>query len=224
MGYLATSAGRIARMGMTTMIASHVALLLALSLIVVVLALLVMAFAAVPLAMAVGSIAMALGAGYHLLIPVPQHWRRARTRRPLSVWAVAPPAPRDLGGPRWTQAWQTAPPPSQIPVVREQAAAVLAEWDVCGQAAEPTLLVVTELLTNALEHADTPIHLTLQLGQALVRVQVHAAASTPPQPRDPLQLRGHGLQIVTALALRQGWIREPHGKTIWADVPTSWPK
>jgi hypothetical protein len=209
---------------MTTMIASHLALLLALSLIVVVLALLVMAFAAVPLAMALGSTALALGAGYRLLSPGPQRRRRARTPRPLPAWEVTPPTPRDLGGPRWTQAWQTVPPPSHIPIVREQAATVLAEWDICGQAAEPALLVVTELLTNALEHADTPIRVTLELGQALVRVQVHDAARTPPQPHDPPQLRGHGLEIVTALALRQGWTLDPHGKTIWADVPTSWPK
>ena len=206
------------------MIASHLALILALSLIVVVLALLVMAFAAVPLAMAVGSIALALGAGYHLLTPAPQRWRRARTGRRLQAWELTPPAPRDLGGPRWAQAWQTVPSPSQIPVAREQAATVLAEWDISGQAAEPALLVVTELLTNALEHADTPIHVTIELGQALVRVQVHDGASTPPQPHDPPQLRGHGLEIVTALALRQGWTPDPHGKTIWADVPTSWPK
>jgi anti-anti-sigma factor len=56
---------------MTTMIASHLALLLVLSLIVVVLALLVMALAAVPVAITVGSVALALGAGAHYLVPAP---------------------------------------------------------------------------------------------------------------------------------------------------------
>jgi two-component sensor histidine kinase len=117
------------------------------------------------------------------------------------------------------------PPPSQIPAVREQAAAVLAEWEVCGEAAEPALLVVTELLTNALEYADAPIHITLGLSQIFVRVQVHDAATEPPQPRPhgPAPVRGHGLEIVAALALRQGWTPDPPGKTVWADVPTHWP-
>ena len=103
---------------------------------------------------------------------------------------------------------------------------MLAEWDVNGEAAEPALLVITELLTNALAYADAPIQVTLGLEKALVRVQVHDASTAPPQPhpRGPRQVRGHGLQIVTALALRHGWAPDPHGKTVWADVPTHWPK
>jgi histidine kinase-like protein len=211
---------------MTTMIASHLALLLALSLIVVVVALLVMVLAAVPLAMAVGSMALALGAGYHFPVPAPHHRWQACTRRPAPRWATTPAPPGELGGPRWTQTWLTVPPPIQIPALREQAAAALAEWQVDGQAAEPALLVATELLTNALEYADAPIQITLGLDQALVRVQVHDAVAEPPRPHphDPTHVRGHGLEIVAALALRQGWTPDPHGKTVWADVPTHWPK
>jgi hypothetical protein len=208
---------------MTTMIASHLALLLALSLIVVVLALLVMALAAVPVAVAVGSAALALGVGYHFPAP-PGRWR-GRTRPPQPRWVTAPAPPREFGGPRWTQAWQTVPPPSEVPVVRERVAAVLAEWEVCGEAAEPALLVVTELLTNALEYAHVPIRVTLGLSQAFLRVQVHDGATEPPQPRPhgPTQVRGHGLEIVGVLALRQGWTPDAPGKTVWADVPTRWP-
>jgi hypothetical protein len=36
-------------------------------------------------------------------------------------------------------------------------------------------------------------------------------------------LRGHGLEIVEALALRQGWTPDPPGKMVWADVPMHWP-
>jgi histidine kinase-like protein len=208
---------------MTTMIASHLALFLALSLIVV-LALLVMALAAVPVAMAVGSMALALGAGYQCLVPAPPGSRPGGTRRTASQWAATPTAPPAIGCPRWTQTWQTVPPPSQIPVVREQMKAVLAEWQVCGQAAEPALLVVTELVTNALEYANAPIQITLGLHQALVQVQVHDGATEPPQPHShgPTRLRGHGLEVVAALVLRLGWTPDPHGKTVWADVPTHW--
>jgi Histidine kinase-like ATPase domain len=210
---------------MTTMIASHLALLLALSLIVVVLALLVMALAAVPVAMTVGSVALALAAGYHFLVPAPHGRWRARRRRALPRWAATPAAPREFGGPRWTQAWQTVPPRGEVPAVRERVAAVLAEWEISGEAAEPALLVLTELLTNALDYADAPIRITLGLGQAVVRVQVHDAAPEPPQPRlhGPAPVRGHGLEIVAGLAPRHGWTPDPPGKMVWADVPTHWP-
>lgn len=207
------------------MIASHLMLLVALSVIVVVLALLMVALAAVPVAMTVGSVALALGVGYHFLAPAPQARWRARPRRPLPRWTATPATPRELDGPRWTQAWPTVPPAGEVPAVRERVAAVLAEWEVCGEAAEPALLVVTELLTNALEHADAPIQVTLGLGPTFVRVQVHDAATEPVQPRrhGPAPVRGRGLQIVAALALRHGWTPDPPGKTIWADVRTHWP-
>ena len=207
------------------MIASHLALLVAMSLIVVVLALLLMALAVVPAVMTVGSLALALGVGYHYLAPAPHGRAQDRRRRPLPRWTVTPATPRELDGPRWTQAWPTVPSPGEIPAVRERVAAVLDEWEVCGEAAEPVLLVVTELLTNALEHADAPIQITLGLGPAFVRVQVRDAATEPPQPRrhGPASVRGRGLQIVAALALRHGWTPDPHGKTVWADVPTRWP-
>lgn len=109
--------------------------------------------------------------------------------------------------------------------MRERAAVVLAEWEVCGEAAEPALLVVTELLTNALEHGHAPIHITLGLGPEFVRVQAHDAATEPRQPRlqGPAPGRRHGLQIIAALAPRHGWTPDPPGKTVWADVRTHWP-
>jgi two-component sensor histidine kinase len=98
-------------------------------------------------------------------------------------------------------------------------------WEIGGEAAQPTLLVLTELLTNAIEHANAPIRITLAFSPDVVRVQVHDAAPQPPQhpPHDPTRIRGHGLQIVAALALRRGWTPEPDGKTVWAAVPTDWP-
>jgi len=101
----------------------------------------------------------------------------------------------------------------------------LTEWNVTGDAAQPTLMVLTELLTNAIEHADAPIRITLGLSPTVIRVQVHDATPELPQrhPYHPQRVRGHGLEIVEGLALDQGWNREPEGKTVWADVPTHWP-
>ena len=103
---------------------------------------------------------------------------RAALPRPPVVAAASRPArwsaaePPLVDGPSWTTAWDAQPMPSDLPATRTQVTAVLTEWDVQGEAAEPTLLVVTELLTNAVEHARPPLRVTLRLGHEFVRVEV----------------------------------------------------
>jgi hypothetical protein len=128
-------------------------------LMVVVLAVLVAAFTAGPVAAVVASIVLALIVAVRSrLTGRPARWRarRASPRGP-GVWPAAVAAPPDPPGPTWTTTWETLPPPGEIPAVRGRVGAVLTEWGVDGDAAQPTLLVVTELLTNAVEHASAPI-------------------------------------------------------------------
>jgi len=193
----------------------------------VIVALVVLATAfALPMAIVVASAVLALAVGVRpQLASRPARWRPDRaSRRGRHVWptAAAPPLPP---GPTWTTTWDTLPSPSEIPATRRRVGALLTEWGLDGDGAQPTLLAITELLTNAVEHASAPIHLTVEWGHTFVRVQVHdSAPGAPPAPtHDPEAARGHGLQIVEGLALRRGWTPEQHGKTVWADVPTSWP-
>ena len=185
--------------------------------VMVALALVAAAMAAVPLAIAVASVVFALVVGLR------SRGRRWWPRRPRPVrWSAAePPA---LDGPSWTTVWDVPPMPSDLPATRAQATTVLTEWDVHGEAAEPTLLVLTELLSNAVEHARPPLRVTLRLGHEFVRVEVCDAAPEPPRfhPQEA-EGRGHGVQIVAALALRHGWAPHPDGKTVWADVADGWP-
>lgn len=225
-GVLPPREGPNPRSGMTMMTASHLVLLLAVLMIIAVLVLLVVALAAVPVAVTVGSVALALGVGYHYLVSTPRGLRRSYKRPSAPRWAAAAPAPFELDGPQWTQVLPALPPPDEIPAIRHRVAEVLADWQVRGEAAEPALVVVTELLTNALEHADAPIRITLERGQGFLRVQVRDGAPEPPRrrPRRPADKRGHGLEILEALTLRRGWTPDPYGKTVWADVPWHWPK
>lgn len=187
----------------------------------VVLALVAAALAALPVAIAVASLVFALVVGlrYRGHAWARQLWpRRVQDVR----WdVVEPPA---LDGPSWTTAWDAPPLPSDLPDTRAQATTVLTEWDVEGEDAEPILLVLNELLTNAVEHARPPLHLTLRLGEDFVRVEVHDTAVEPPcfRPRGA-EGGGHGVQLVAALAARHGWSPGPGGKTVWADVPAGWP-
>lgn len=156
--------------------------------------------------------------------------RRPRTAgsRPFRQGGTPDPEPNtrtESSGPRWVMQWQSRPPASALPFVREQLARVLADWGLAAEAGEPTRLVVTELVTNAMEHARAPIQLTVRFPGECVRVEVHDAASEPPrrQPEDPWEERGRGLQLVEALSSRWGWNTDAAGKTVWADVSIGWP-
>jgi hypothetical protein len=187
----------------------------------VALALVAAALAALPVAIAVASLVFALVVGlrYRGGAWARQLWpHRVRDVR----WDVVEPSALD--GPSWTTAWDAPPLPSDVPAARAQATTVLTEWDVHGEGAEPILLVLNELLTNAVEHARPPLLLTLRLAEDFVRVEVHDTAPEPPsfRPRGA-EGAGHGVQIVAALAARHGWSPGPGGKTVWADVPPGWP-
>ena len=113
-----------------------------------------------------------------------------------------------------------------VPDTRDRVTLVLAEWGLTDEAVEPTLMVVTELLSNTIDHARGPVSLSVGLSDGgLVHVRVRDASPEAPQmrPPDPARIRGRGVYLVDALSLRWGWTSEPPGKVVWADVPTEWP-
>jgi anti-sigma regulatory factor (Ser/Thr protein kinase) len=112
-----------------------------------------------------------------------------------------------------------------VPVVRRRVRAVLRTWNLPADAAEDVLLVVSELVTNALVHARPPATLRLRRvpagGRRAVRVEVtDRGPAAPPEPSaapDPDE-HGRGLDIVTALSARCG-VRAYAGEIRrWAEV------
>ncbi|MEU0529075.1 ATP-binding protein [Amycolatopsis tolypomycina] len=92
---------------------------------------------------------------------------------------------------------------------------------------DDALMVVTELVTNACEHAGGPVYLRLRRSDhpCLVSLEVGDVDATTAQPAaghsQPSDLRGRGLVMVDALSSDWG-VRYPPsstGKTVWADVP-----
>src|SRR3954462_15157872 len=59
-------------------------------------------------------------------------------------------------------------------------------------------LCVSELVTNALDHAAPPFELRIACDEGLVRIEVSDSTTTRPVQRDPepSALRGRGLQFV----------------------------
>ena len=107
---------------------------------------------------------------------------------------------------------------------RHAVTAVLDEWGCEPGSREDLLLVVSELVTNAVVHGAEPIRVTMVRAPERVRVEVTdgAAASSPHgNPRPPTDAEtGRGLSVVTRLAVAWGWRASPgRGKTVWAELP-----
>jgi anti-sigma regulatory factor (Ser/Thr protein kinase) len=188
---------------------------------------------AVILGVAAMTVALPAVLGILALVGLVAAWGlRARPRRSPFVGQfeahdipAGAPTPTTTHPRRWTTRWDTTPPTGALGLTRDQLRPVLADWGLASEDSEPTLVVVTELLSNALEHASTPIALTVALIDDRVRVEVNDAAAEPPrrQPDDPSQHRGRGLQLVEKLSSQWGWTSEATGKSVWADVTTEWP-
>jgi two-component sensor histidine kinase len=80
------------------------------------------------------------------------------------------------------------------------------------------VLVVSELVTNAIRHARPPVTLTLTKDGPTLVIEVTDASTRPPAQADPADHGGFGLSVVHALADLS--IRpHPDGKTIRARLP-----
>ena len=110
--------------------------------------------------------------------------------------------------------------PTSPAEARRFAAAVADGW---GFTSAELALVVGELTTNAVVHAECGFALTLTRAEDAIRVEVSdAARQLLPVPR-PLAADGaggRGLRIVDELSLSWGVTNSGAvGKTVWADVP-----
>lgn len=79
-------------------------------------------------------------------------------------------------------------------------------------------LLVSELVTNAVLHAEGDPELTIRDLGDRIRVEVSDTSPRPPQIDPPNLTGGRGLQLVDTLAARWGTDRRPAGKTVWFEV------
>jgi hypothetical protein len=100
----------------------------------------------------------------------------------------------------------------------------MATW---GSAADhdTARLLASELVTNAMEYAGSPVTIRAYPIGAGLRVEVSdQSAWTYPVPRghhEPAE-RGRGLELVDAMSARWGWQPRGEGKVVWfeLDAPT----
>ncbi|GHB39168.1 hypothetical protein GCM10010377_32440 [Streptomyces viridiviolaceus] len=113
-----------------------------------------------------------------------------------------------------------------VSAVRRCAAEVLADWRVCPGIVEDAMLMVSELVTNAIIHGLPPAELRLSWvpddGDGVLRVEVTDAGPARPagQPLDGIDPdeHGRGEAIVHALATRHGIRVHSGGVTRWAEL------
>lgn len=120
---------------------------------------------------------------------------------------------------RRTVRWRYSPVPSTSADLRGSVRVVLARWGVVGRLAEDVVLVVSELATNAIEHARTSLVVALDGDRVRVRVRVRDYSHDPPvlRPVEDDPRRGWGLRMVAEVA-SWGWEPHPDGKTVWARI------
>jgi anti-sigma regulatory factor (Ser/Thr protein kinase) len=107
---------------------------------------------------------------------------------------------------------------------------VLESCDVTPSVRRIAMLLTSELLTNAVQHADGPVEAQLEVAHRLLRIGVRDGSTTPPRlmSPDPHETGGRGVQFLERCATR--WGVEEHdgtegaddvpGKTVWFELET----
>lgn len=113
---------------------------------------------------------------------------------------------------------------SSVTTARERVCAELTRHGASRQAVEDAALIVSELVGNALRHADPLpsgcVRLTWQIDCHQVEIAVSDGGSGSPPPGGPLA-EGRGLDIVDHLADTWGVRRWDQAVTVWAVLPVA---
>ncbi|WP_432093787.1 ATP-binding protein [Streptomyces sp. bgisy100] len=125
---------------------------------------------------------------------------------------------------------EVRPDPAEVGRARRWARSRLARSGIRPDEplAETLILLISELVTNAVVHTGCPAVLRMLLpdadtdytGAETVRVEVADRSARAPMPRhaDGGDTNGRGLELVDGLADRWGWEPEGAGKSIWCEI------
>lgn len=120
----------------------------------------------------------------------------------------------------WT-VWRV---PEAVGHARRFTRRTLRAWGVPQRDADTVLLVVSELVTNALVHTDGRVRLDLTFVNHRVRVAV--ADASPRTPVKPASLSweatgGRGILLVEAMSAAWGTVPVSGGKQVWSEIAAS---
>lgn len=106
---------------------------------------------------------------------------------------------------------------------RRRVDALLGRWNVSPDVVEDALLVISELVTNAVTHALPPAVLRVTCRRGILRIEVTDGGPTHKQRTEGLHdEHGRGICIVTAVATQHGTVAHAGGVTHWAELHPLW--
>ncbi|MFH9398961.1 ATP-binding protein [Streptomyces sp. NPDC017638] len=115
--------------------------------------------------------------------------------------------------------------PCAVPDARHFVVDVLTDWGLVGVLADAAI-VVTELVTNAIRHTETPtVHIIVRRMPPdtvrLIVIDKHPDVRPARRTAGPLDTAGRGLTVVDTLTKTWGCTRWPWEKRVWADLSTT---
>jgi anti-sigma regulatory factor (Ser/Thr protein kinase) len=104
-------------------------------------------------------------------------------------------------------------------LARRFVAETFQRWGL-SDVADDAVLIVSELATNAVVHANSDFTVALSRGGDGVRIAVADSNGDPPHPRYPgwMAPGGRGLRVVDTIASRTGHDLVDGGKVVWAEL------
>jgi anti-sigma regulatory factor (Ser/Thr protein kinase) len=114
-----------------------------------------------------------------------------------------------------------APVPTSARAARRFVSETLAQWGA-DRSVESAALLVSELVTNAVEHARTEVDVVIgrRRFHRVVRIEVRDRSAHRPRMGgfDPTAPSGRGLALVDALSDRWGVKPDATGKRVWFEL------
>lgn len=123
------------------------------------------------------------------------------------------------------RSWSIGTALGGVGVARRRAARAFTEAGLDARETQVLVLLVSELVTNALVHARPPVRLVIDVDDERTRVEVLDAATRVPHVRSATvsALGGRGLALVDDLATRWGTRVDDDGKTVWLELERATP-
>lgn len=106
---------------------------------------------------------------------------------------------------------------------RRLVVAELRRWGHGDALVNEAALVLSELASNAVIHAGSSFSIVVGAQESMLRIAVEDACPlATTEPNGGLIARSeHGLAVIDALSARWGIDGTPHGKVVWAELPTA---
>jgi len=110
----------------------------------------------------------------------------------------------------------------RVPEAARVARRNLDDWlsDQRCESRDDALLVVSELVTNAVVHGRGDLRVVMVYTDDRLRLEVHDGDSNPPVQREfrSAEPGGYGLNIVDQLCEEWGWASTDGGKLVWCHL------